>query len=150
VFFCSWLRPGERFPLDRQRICPPNRLSREVNDRLQNWRATEARFLGRISAAITFVTPLRETPGLSLCQQLDFLEHFESPHLPCHVLSLFDGDPLVILRNLDTASGLAKGRRCSAMALRNRTVVLSFENSDQKTLSRMPMEKVSNGMRFQR
>jgi hypothetical protein len=50
-------------------MCATNRLAGEVNMSVQDWRATEARFLGEISAVTDLVTPLMEIPGLSICQQ---------------------------------------------------------------------------------
>jgi hypothetical protein len=149
-FFCDGLSPADRFPLDRQWICATNMLASEVNKRIQSWRATSARFLGSIDAATELVTPLPESPGLSHCQQLDFLERIDAPDLPLNTISLYAGDALVLVRNLDTSLGLAKGRRCSARNIRHRTVVVDFDGGDARTLTRMPMEKVTNGMRFKR
>jgi hypothetical protein len=136
--------------LDRQWICATNQLCAEVNNRIQEWRSQEAPLQGTIRAVTELVTPLPESLGLSRCQQMDFLQQLDTPDLPLHVLRLFAGDALMVLRNLDPASGLAKGRRCSAKQLRNRTVVIGLDNGEERTLTRMPMEKVTNGMRFKR
>jgi hypothetical protein len=150
TFFCEGLQPEEPFPLDRQWICPTNKISGEVNACIQSWTSTRARFLGTISAVTDLLTPLPESPGLSACQQVDFIERFDTPDLPVHRLVLFAGDALVLLRNLDTRVGLAKGRRCSVKQLRQRTIVVEFDDGSERTLARIPMEKVTNGMKFQR
>jgi hypothetical protein len=148
-FFCNGIGSGEVFPLDRQWMCATNRLAGEVNKSVQDWRATEARFLGEISAVTDLVTPLVESPGLSICQQRDFIEKLDLPDLPPHHLRLFEGDCLVLMRNRDTSLGLAKGRRCTAKEVRNRTLVVCSDGREI-TLTRMPMGKVTNGMKFKR
>jgi hypothetical protein len=149
-FFRDGVGPAEPFPLDRQWICATNRLAGEVNMEIQNWRAEGARFLGRIYAATDLVSPLPESPGLSLCQQRDFIEKLDLADLPPHELVLYEGDCLILLRNLDTSLGLAKGRRCTARQILNRTVVVCLDDGREITLARMPMEKVTNGMKFKR
>jgi hypothetical protein len=106
------------------------------------------RFLGTIYTVTNLVPPLRESPGLSRCHQVDFPERLDIPDFPLYALTLSKGDLLVLLRNLDPAGRLAKGRRCSAQDLRNRALVISLEDGNQRTLTRIPLEKVSNGMRF--
>jgi hypothetical protein len=150
AFFCRGLEPGEIFPLDWQWICPTNKLAGQVNNSIQQWRGTEANYLGTICAMTELVTPLPESPGLTKCQQIDFIEKFDTPDLPPHRLSFFKGDALILLRNLDTRSGLAKGRRCFVKKLLNRTVVVQFDDGTKRALTRIPIEKVTNGMRFRR
>jgi hypothetical protein len=142
--------PGDTFPFDRQSICPVNRLVSEVNQQIQCWHSGSARFLGYVHATTDLITPPRERPGLSECQQLDFIERIETADVPLHCLSLFKGNALALLRNLNTRSGLARGRQCSAREQRNRTLVVEFDEGSETTLGRMPMEKVTNGMRFPR
>jgi hypothetical protein len=140
----------DSFPLDRQWICATNALTSEVNANIQAWRGAGHNCLGTIYAVTDLVSPLPEAPGLSICQQRDFLEHLDAPDLPVYALCLYEGDPLVLLRNLDTSLGLAQGRRCSAKFIRNRTVVVCFDQGEERTLTRVPLEKVTNGMNFKR
>jgi hypothetical protein len=149
-FFCSEIRPEDIFPLDRQWICPTNRLVNEVNGHIQNWRSEMAEYLGTVYATTNLITPLPESPGLSICQQIDFIEKLDTPDLPMHAITFFRGDAFVLLRNIDTRSGMAKGRRCFALALLHRAVVVKFDDGVERTLTRIPMEKVTNGMKFQR
>jgi hypothetical protein len=149
-FFCSGLQPHDPFPLDRQWICATNKLANQVNHQLQQWRSQEAQSLGVISAFTELTKPLSSCPGLSESQQLDFIEKIDTPDLPPNDIHILEGDPFILLRNMDTRSGLAKGRRCRALRMRNRTVVLWFDDDQTRAITRIPMEKTSNGMKFVR
>jgi hypothetical protein len=61
---------------------------------------------------------------LSDSQQIDFIEKIDTPDLPPNEIHILEGDPYILPRNIDTWSGLAKGRRRPAVQLRNRIVVL--------------------------
>jgi hypothetical protein len=61
-----------------------------------------------------------------------------------------EGDPFILIRYIDTRSGLVKGRRCPAIQIKNRTVIFQFEDSETRALTRIPIEKTSNGIKFTR
>jgi hypothetical protein len=54
-----------------------NKLASEVNDDLHQWRSQEALLLGVISACDRLSQPLANFPGMSECQQLDFIESID-------------------------------------------------------------------------
>jgi hypothetical protein len=83
-------------------------------------------------------------------QQMDFIERIDTPDLPPNEIHVLEGDSDILLRNMDARSGTAKGRRWRAVELRNRTEVHKFDDRESRTLTRIPMEKPSNGMRFVR
>jgi ATP-dependent exoDNAse (exonuclease V) alpha subunit len=56
----------------------------------------------------------------------------------------------MILRNVSTLSGLVKSRRCWARKARPRIVWVTLDNDQNVTLPRIPMQKVSNGIKFRR
>jgi hypothetical protein len=149
-FFCSGLEPQDPFPLDRQWICATNKLANEVNLNLHQWRSQEALSFGVISAYTELIRPLKNCPGFAEAQQIDFIEKIDTPDLPPNQIHILEGDPFILLRNMDTRSGLAKGRRCRAVEMKNQTVVFQFDDNDTRTLTRIPMEKKSNGMIFVR
>jgi DNA polymerase III delta prime subunit len=147
-FFCSGLRSDDPFPLHRQWICATNKLVNQINDRLQQWRSEKARLFGVVSALTQLIKPLPDCPGPSESQQLDSIERIDTPELPPNDLRILDGDPFVLLRNIETYSGLGKGRRCHVVQMRNRTVVVQLDNNETRTLTRIPMEKRSNSVKF--
>jgi hypothetical protein len=122
----------------------------QVNHDLQDWRSQKADILGVVSAFTQRIKPLSICLVLSESQQIDFIERIDSPDLPPNDIHILEGDPFILLRNIDTRSGLAKGRRCRAGQMRNRTVVLQFDDDETRALTKIPMEKQSNGMKFVR
>jgi hypothetical protein len=103
-----------------------------------------------LSALTELIKPLPNCPGLSESQQFDFIERIDTPELPPNDLRKLEGDPFILLRNIHTHSGLAKGRRCRVVEMRNRTVVVQLDDNETRALTRIPMEKTSNGMQFVR
>jgi type 1 fimbria pilin len=114
------------FPLDRQWTCVTNKLVNQINHHLQQWRTQEARSFGVISASTQFIKPLSKCPGLSEAQQINFIETVDTVDLPSNDILSLGGDPFVLIRNIDTRSGLLKGRRCCVIQIKNRTVVFQF------------------------
>jgi hypothetical protein len=148
-FFRDDVDPRDLFPLDRQWICATNKLAKEINILLQQWRQDGgARVLGTILAASEILTPLPNSPGLALPIQIDFVERLDMPDLPPSELLIVEGDPLLLLRNINTPAGLAKGRRCTPLNIGNRTVLILFDNGCTQTLARIHLEKTISGMRF--
>jgi hypothetical protein len=90
-FCCEGVEPAQAFPPDRQWIWTINRFVADVNTRLQEWRKNGGTFLGHLHAVTDLITPLSETPGLSLCQQIDFIERFATPDLPLQHLRVCEG-----------------------------------------------------------
>jgi hypothetical protein len=147
-FFCDGSEPHDPFPFDRQRICAPNKLVNQINHHLQQWRTQEAESFGIVSAFTELIKPLSNYPGLSEAQQIDFIETIDTPDLPPTDIHILEGDPFILIRNIDTRSGLVKGQRCRATQIKNRTVAFQFEDSETRALTRLPMEKTSNGTKF--
>jgi hypothetical protein len=147
-FFYDGLEPHDPFPLDYQWICATNKLVNQINHRLQQWRTQEARPFGIISAFTQLIKPLSNYPGLSEARQIDFIEKIDTPDLPSNDIPILEGDPFVLIRNIDTRSGLAKGRRCHAIQIKSQTAVFQFEDGETRALMRIPMEETSNGMKF--
>jgi hypothetical protein len=149
-FLCEGLAPSDRFPLDRLWIAPTNKLASQINQELQEWRSTGAQFLGTVQAESRIESQFTNVRHLPRSLQVDFADNVEDPDLPPHVLNIFHGDPFVLLRNIDTRTGLAKGRRCTVVDLRNRTAVLRFDDGHERTLRRMCLHKTSCGISFNR
>jgi hypothetical protein len=151
AFISFGLNPAQRFPLDRQWIAPVNRLASEINATLQDWRRDGgAPFLGMAVARSELPVPFPNCPGLSAAHQLDFIHRLESPDLPSSELKLFQGDPLLLFRNVNTPAGLAKGRRCNAVNMHGSAVQVEFDDGQAATFGRIPMEKRVHGVKFLR
>jgi hypothetical protein len=66
----------------------------------------EARSFGTISAFAQLIKPLSNCRGLSEAQQIDFIKKIDTPDLPSNNINVLEGDPFVLIINIDTRSGL--------------------------------------------
>jgi hypothetical protein len=111
-FFCAGVNGSEPFPLDRQWIAATNKLADDSNMRIQNWRSQMGAItLGPSMARSELITPVQNCPGLAQSHQIDFVHALNTPDLLPSALKILLGDPLMLMRNVDTQAGLAKGRR---------------------------------------
>jgi hypothetical protein len=81
---------------------------------------------------------------------MDLIQSLESPDLPPSELTIFEGNALILLRDIDTPAGMAKGRRWNAIWMYGRAVVVQFDDGAIATFGRIPMEKKVNGVKFLR
>jgi hypothetical protein len=83
---------------------------------------------------------------------MDYIEDLDLLDLPPSQLELLEGDALMLLRNINTRAGLAKGKRCRAREIGLITIVVKFENDqeDTCTFGRVRMEKTLDGVTFVR
>jgi hypothetical protein len=95
-----------------------------------------------------FVTPIKSNWSLDEGHQIHFLERIETPDLPPDILHCYEGGLCTLLRNINTLSGFVNGRRFWGLDAKERVAVIRFESGEQLTLSRIPIEKESNGMKF--
>jgi hypothetical protein len=147
-FFYLGLEPHDPFSLDCQWTWATNKLVNQVKHDFQQWRSHKAQLFAVVSAFTQLIKPLSNYPGLSESRQIDFIKKVDTPDLLPNEIHILEADPYILLRNMDTRSDLAKLRRCRAAQLRNRTVVLQFDDDETRTWTRIPMEKTSNGMKF--
>jgi hypothetical protein len=82
--------------------------------------------------------------------QSDYIESLESPDLPPTEFEVLEGDVLLRLRNVNTRAGLAKGRRCVAREMGDRTLVVSFDEGADYTFRAIRMDKKLDWVEFVR
>jgi hypothetical protein len=104
---------------------------------LQEWRSQEVQLLGIILALTEVIRPLSNCPGLSEAQQREFIKMIDTSDLPRNDIHTFDGDRSILLLNTDTRPGLAKGRRCRDLQMKNRTGVFQVDGDEARTLTRI-------------
>jgi hypothetical protein len=83
------------------------------------------------------VKPLYNCPGLSEAQQLEFIKMIDTSDLPPNEIHTFEGDRFILLPNTGTRPRLAKGGRCRAVQIKNRTGVCQFHDDEARTLTRI-------------
>jgi hypothetical protein len=96
------------------------------------------------------MTPFPNCPGLAGQLQIDYVEQLECPDLPPTELEVFGGDVLLLLRNVNTRGGLAKGRRCLARGMGHLTFVVLFGPEAEYTFGPIRIDKKLNGVEFVR
>jgi hypothetical protein len=82
------------------------------------WRSQEAQWFGIVSPWTELIKPLSKCPGLSEAQQIEFVERIDTVDLPPNNIHILEGALFILLRNIDTWSGLAKRRRCRAIQMK--------------------------------
>jgi hypothetical protein len=97
--------------------------------------------LGSVISVTTLIRRENYNPDLSECHQRDFIQNIESPDLPPHVPKIYQGDPCILLRNISTMSGLVKGWRYWTSEIMECVMLITLDNQEELTLSRIPIEK---------
>jgi hypothetical protein len=115
-----------------------NRVSHD----LQEWRSQKTQLLGVVFAVTELIKPLSNCPGLSEAQQLEFIKMTDTSDLPPNDIDTFEGDRFILLRDIDTRPGLAKGRRCPALQMKNRTGVFRFDDDEARNSTRIRLMSV--------
>jgi hypothetical protein len=110
-----------------------NRVSHD----LQEWKSQEAQLLGVVFALTELIKPLTNCSGSSEAQQLEFIKMIDTSNLRPNGIHTFESDRFILLLNTDTRPGLAKGRRCRALQMKNRTGVFQFDGDEARTLTRI-------------
>jgi hypothetical protein len=59
-----------------------------------------------MSAFTQLIKPLSNFSGLSEAQHIDFIEKIDTSDLPSNDIPILEGDPFVLIRNIDARSGL--------------------------------------------
>jgi hypothetical protein len=101
-FFCDGLEPHNPFPLDHQWICATNKLVNQINHHFQQWKTQEAQSLSIVSAFTEFINSLSNYSGFSEDRQINFIEKIDTTDLPPNDIHLLEGDPFILIRNIDT------------------------------------------------
>jgi hypothetical protein len=109
-------------------------VNRACHD-LQEWRSQEAESLGVVFDGTSQI--VSNCPGLSEAQQLEFIEMIDTSDVPPNDIHTFEGDWFILFLNPGPRPGLAKGRRCGSLRMRNRIVIFQLDNDEARTLTRI-------------
>jgi hypothetical protein len=91
-FFCSGIKSDDTFALGRQGICITDTLVNHVHHKLWQWRSQESSSSEVLSALAELIKALSNCPGLSECQQSDFIKKSDAPDLPLHDIHIPESD----------------------------------------------------------
>lgn len=154
-FFIEDIDIKEKFPIDRQWICATNSYVQKVNDYFHMLRLNKNSKidLGPIFASTTISTIFESeniNKKLSLPEAFDYLNVMKFRDIPNYRLDLALGEPMCLMRNINTAKGMAKNKRCYVVGKNQNCVIIEFENNEKVTLPRINFPGETNGIIFTR
>jgi len=155
-FYLEGYNMIDNFPLDRQWICPTNNYAKEMNLRfhmLRNANIPDEYKLGSIGAITEVDLEIPESNQasyLTSTQRFDFVSSWTFPDIPDPSIDLQIGQPMTLMRNLNTHEGIVKNRRCWIIARGKQTVTVRFEDSHERVIPRIAFNTETNGIKFTR
>ena len=150
-FLLERAEPDNPYPLDQLWIAGTNSVVNSVNHVIQNRQIARA----HLTDAIAWHTVDRGGPTdhrMTSNMALVYLDAFEDPSMPPPKLTLGKHDPVFLLRNLDTKSGLVKGLRANIVDVSHtgRLATILKSGGEQVTLPRICFKGSLNGAEFTR
>lgn len=106
-FFIQNVNLSEKYQLDRQWICTTN----------------------------TYVDVFLESEmskEINMTEALDFVNKISLKDIPPSKIDLLVGEPMCLMRNVNTAEGMAKNQRCYVVNRTTNSVVIEFEDKIEK------------------
>ncbi len=138
-----------QFPLDHLWIAATNKGVKEINQYLSQHRIRRK--------ANTFQQCVGITKIKSISEQIHDISHMEDmvnnvilPDVPDYRLLFKEGDPVFIMRNLDTQHGIVKNKRCWVKNVSPNLVTVKLDNGNEYCLNRMYTNGCYSGVQFTR
>ena len=82
--------------------------------------------------------------------KLEFIKHMSFKDIPPYKLSFQKGEPVFVLRNLDTKNGIVKNKRCWVDEVYKYSVFIKLDNNQTYTIPRIKFKTQTNGIHFTR
>ena len=87
---------------------------------------------------------------MDITEKFDFIKHFKCKDIPDNCMEFQIGEPVCILRNLNTQQGIVKNKRCWVKNVMTYSVVVMFEDGSTYTIPRIKFSGQTNGIHFTR
>ena len=154
-FFTRDVDLRRKFPLDRQWICATNFYVNDVNEHFHQLRLNEnnENDLGSFYSSTTISEILQSediSKNLDRSQAFDYLNVMKFKDMPNYKIDLAKGEPMCLMRNINTAKGMAKNKRCYVISRTENTVIVQFEDKSTATIPRINFPGETNGIVFTR
>lgn len=152
-FFTNGVDLKGIFPIDRQWICATNFYVNDVNNYFHMLRINEnhSNDLGSFFSSTTvtnIVNPDYANKKLNMAEAFDYLNVLNFKDMPNHKLDLALGEPMCLMRNINTAKGMAKNKRCYVVERSHNWVVVEFEDKSKATIPRINFPGETYGISF--
>ena len=152
-FYTQSINLHEDFPLNRQWICATNFNVDSTNDYFSQKRKEVVGSAGKIYA-FTKLNPELDKKEISKFlnngEKFDFIKHMKFKDIPDYCLEFQIGEPVCLLRNLNTELGIVKNKRCWVKKVMSYSVIVQFEDGSSYTIPRIRFSGQSNGIHFTR
>ena len=148
-FFICDINLEDDFPLTRQWICSTNQYVDQVNDFFHNLRKEKVGSLGKIFAKTDITTPIKDM-RINANLALDFINKISIKDIASSVIEFQKGEPMTLLRNLNTKEGLVKNKRCWVVNIGNFSTTIKLDNGNEFSIPRINFKGSSNGIQFSR
>lgn len=143
------------FPIDRQWICATNFYANDVNNYLHWLRINEnmhndlGPFYGSTKIS-TINIPTDINKSINNNVAFDYLNTMKFKDMPNYRIDLALGEPMCLMRNINTAKGMAKNKRCYVIERTQNCVVVEFEDKTTATIPRINFQGETDGIIFTR
>lgn len=152
-FFTNGVDLKGIFPIDRQWICAKNFNVKDVNNYFHMLRINEnhSNDMGSFYSSTTITNIVQSdiaSKKLNMTEAFDYLNVLNFKDMPNHKLDLARGEPMCLMRNINTAKGMAKNKRCYVVKRTQKWVVVEFEDKSQATIPRINFPGETYGISF--
>ena len=141
------------FPLCVQWICATNHYVDATNEFFFAKRREYVGILGKIRAFNEIKTELDKSDianNLDSSEKFEFIKNMHHKDIPDSTLQFQVGEPVCVLRNLNTQEGIVKNKRCWVKTVMKYSVVVEFEDGSSYTIPRIKFTGITNGIHFVR
>ena len=87
---------------------------------------------------------------LTYAQRFEFVNSWTFPDIPDPSIDIQIGQPMTLMRNLNTHEGLVKNKRCWIIGKGQQTVLVKFEDGHERVIPRIAFKTQTNGIKFTR
>lgn len=152
-FFIKNIDLSGKFPLDRQWISTTNAMVDMINGYFHELRLKfdKRNDLGPFFSSTEILPIFAESEiskEIKMSEALDFVNKINIKDIPPSRIDLLIGEPMCLMRNINTADGMVKNQRCYVVNRTPNSVIIEFEDKSTKTLPRINFEGETNGIKF--
>ena len=152
-FYIDGIDLRNKFPLNIQWICATNFYVDATNDYFFEKRKNIIGSAGKIYAYTKINTELDKksiTQDMDVSEKFQFIQHLKNKDIPDNCLEFQIGEPVCLLRNLNTKYGIVKNKKCWVEKVMSYSVIVAFDDGNTYTIPRIKFNGETNGIHFTR
>ena len=152
-FYLEGIDMKKQFPLAIQWISSTNKFVDSTNEYFFCKRSEYVNAGGKIFAYNEIKTELDKSDianNLDDSEKFEFIKNMHHKDIPDSTMRFQVGEPVCVLRNLNTQKGIVKNKRCWVKTVMKYSVLVEFEDGSSYTIPRIKFSGVTNGIHFVR